>query len=80
MAKKSRKLKVYGMGGYKSKDVATIMLKGKWLEELGFEMGTPILVECENGKLVITPREEEKVKVPCGCKVCVAEACKYYEK
>ena len=31
-----------------------INLRGKWLQELGFEIDTPIKVECEEGKLVIT--------------------------
>jgi len=58
--KKERKLKVYGMGGYKGVNVPTIMLKGKWLEELGFEMDMPILVKCENGRLMSFVRKEEK--------------------
>lgn len=35
-------------------DVPFINLRGKWLQELGFEIDTPIKVECEEGKLVIT--------------------------
>ena len=53
MAKK-RSIKVYGQGGYQHKDTPTIMLKGKWLEELGFQFGDYISVNCEDGKLVIT--------------------------
>ena len=30
------------------------MLKGKWLEELGFEIGDYITVSCEDGRLIIT--------------------------
>ncbi|KGM99547.1 type I toxin-antitoxin system SymE family toxin [Clostridium botulinum] len=37
--------------GYKS--VPQIRMQGKWLEELGFETGSKINVECEEGKLVI---------------------------
>ena len=33
------------------------MLKGLWLEELGFGAGTLLTVRCEEGKLVIEPRE-----------------------
>lgn len=51
--KRERKLKVYGMGGYKGVNVPTIVLKGKWLDELGFGIDVPIKVECEEGKLVI---------------------------
>lgn len=56
--KKERKMKVYAQGGYKYKETATIILKGEWLNDLGFEPGTPIRVECEGGRLVIT-RENE---------------------
>lgn len=33
------------------------MLKGLWLEELGFGAGTLLTVRCEEGKLVIVSRE-----------------------
>ena len=42
--KKNRNMKVHGTSGYRYKATPTIMLKGEWLKELGFE----------NGKLVIT--------------------------
>ena len=34
--------------------VPFINLKRKWLGELGFIIDTPIKVECEEGKLIIT--------------------------
>lgn len=34
------------------------MLKGKWLEELGFKIGDYIYISCEDGRLVITPDAE----------------------
>ena len=40
--------------GTKYIEVPFINLKGKWLGELGFDINTPIQVECEEGKLVIT--------------------------
>lgn len=52
--KKERKMKVYAQSGDQYKDTATIILKGAWLETLGFEPGTPIRVECDGGRLVIT--------------------------
>lgn len=55
---KSRNMKVYGMSGYKYRATPTIMLKGQWLKELGFDIGSYVLVSCENGKLVITPDTE----------------------
>lgn len=57
MAKK-RSIKVYGQSGYKYQETSTIMLKGMWLRELGFEIGDYISVVCENGKLIITPDAE----------------------
>ena len=56
MAKKDvRKVKVYEQSGRNYKP--TIMLKGLWLEELGFGAGTLLAVRCEEGKLLIVPRE-----------------------
>ena len=56
--KNTRTVKIYGMSGYKYHATPTIMLKGKWLEELGFEIGDYITVSCEDGKLIITPDAE----------------------
>ncbi|MCI9500574.1 MAG: type I toxin-antitoxin system SymE family toxin [Hungatella sp.] len=57
MAKK-RNIKVYGQSGYKYQETPTIMLKGMWLKELGFDIGDYISVTCEDGRLVITPDAE----------------------
>lgn len=57
MAKK-RSIKVYGQSGYKYQETPTIMLKGMWLKELGFDIGDYISVNCEDGRLVITPDAE----------------------
>lgn len=52
--KKKRRLKVYGQSnGYNYQNVPTIILKGKWLEEVGFDIGSDLMVECEDGKLII---------------------------
>ena len=56
--KKNRNMKVHGTSGYRYKATPTIMLKGEWLKELGFEIGDYVSVSCENGKLVITPDTE----------------------
>ena len=56
--KKSRNMKVYEQSGYNYKSTPTIMLKGQWLKEAGFDCGTSITITCEDGKLIITPREE----------------------
>ena len=60
--KENRNLKVYSSTtGYKRKETPMIMLKGAWLQELGFDSDTPISVKCEDGKITITPREPVKV-------------------
>lgn len=56
--KEYRSLKVYEQGGYHHEPIPTITLKGKWLEELGFEIDTPIEVKCEGGRLTITRADE----------------------
>ena len=55
---KKRSIKVYGQSGYKYRETPTIMLKGMWLKELGFDIGDYISVTCEEGRLVITPDAE----------------------
>ena len=46
MAKK-RSIKVYGQSGYKYHETPTIMLKGMWLKELGFDIGDYVSVDDE---------------------------------
>ena len=55
---KNRSMKVHAQSGYNYKATPTIILKGQWLLEMGFEIGDYISVSCEDGKLIITPREE----------------------
>lgn len=61
MAKK-RSVKVYGQSGYKYRETPTIMLKGLWLKEAGFDIGDYISVTCEDGKIIIT-QDDERVAV-----------------
>ena len=56
--KKKRKLKVYEQAGYAYKAVPAIVMRGKWLKECGFDVGTKYIVECEEGRLVIVKEEE----------------------
>ena len=56
--KKIRNMKVCEQSGYKYKATPTIILKGQWLKDAGFDIGGSITVTCEDGKLIITPREE----------------------
>lgn len=75
--KKIRKMKVYEQSGYHYKSTTTIMLKGQWLNELAFEHGTPICVECSGGKLVIIQADEIEAtftEIP----MCVAEPASEY--
>lgn len=56
---KNRSMKVYSQNGRNYKATPTIILKGQWLEEMGFAIGDYISVSCENGKLVIKVLTEE---------------------
>lgn len=51
--KKKHYLKVYGQSGYKYKETPTIILKGQWLKEAGFEIGNRVTLECDKGIIVI---------------------------
>lgn len=55
---KKRSIKVYGQSGYKYRETPTIMLKGMWLKEAGFDVGDYISVTCEDGKIVIAQDAE----------------------
>ena len=62
-----RKLKIYSqsMGGGNYTSVPTILLKGKWLEEAGFQMGEYVAVEVEGDKITLTkttPLEPKSVE------------------
>ena len=50
-----RKLKVNATSGYKYQNTPTLQVKGKYLEEFGFPIGTQVSVSLEQGKIVITP-------------------------
>ena len=53
-AQTERRLKVHESSGYKYKPTPSILLKGDWLRQVGFNSGDQISVKCENGKLTIT--------------------------
>ena len=57
--KKNRSMKVHAQSGYNYKATPTIILKGQWLQEMGFEIGDYISISCEDGKLIITPDAEK---------------------
>ena len=52
-----RELTVSEACGYNYSRVPGIRIQGKWLAELGFEPGDAVLVQCEDGKIVITKDE-----------------------
>lgn len=51
-------MKVYEASGYQYKRTPSIVLKGTWLSELGFDIGEQIEVKCEDGRLIITKANE----------------------
>ena len=59
---KIRSMKVHEQSGYNYKATPTIILKGQWLQEMGFEIGDYISVSCEDGKLIIT-LDAEKTEI-----------------
>ena len=58
----TRELKVYGQSGYKYKDTATIILKGKWLENAGFKIGSSIKVSVEENQIMIKNKKKQEGK------------------
>ena len=56
--KEYREMKVHEQSGYNYRATPTIILKGKWLEELGFTVGSQVDVKCEDGRLTITKSNE----------------------
>lgn len=63
-----RKLKIYSqsMGGGNYTSVPTILLKGKWLEEAGFNMGEYVAIDIEGNRIILsktTPPEKPTKKL-----------------
>ena len=63
--KKFRKMRVYEASGYNYKRTPSIILKGDWLKETGFDIGGLIQVECENGNL-LSHKRTGNGGVPCS--------------
>ena len=59
--KEYRELKVSSFRGYGYKTAPMLRIQGLWLEELGFNVGEPILVKCEEGKLIITVDQDRAI-------------------
>ena len=52
--KNERELKVCALSVHNYKPVPSIRLMRQWLEAAGFHIGDPVLVRCEDGKLIIS--------------------------
>ncbi|MCI8409129.1 MAG: type I toxin-antitoxin system SymE family toxin [Lachnospiraceae bacterium] len=55
-----RQLKVYQGSGKDYAPVPEIKLKGKWLENIGFSIGSTIQADCKNGTIIITKQDKNK--------------------
>lgn len=75
-----RELKVSSFGGYGCKSAPMLKLQGLWLEELGFKAGDPVLIKCEDGKLIITPDTSRAELVEAEKAFMEEETKKLYEK
>lgn len=53
-SKNERELKVCALSGHNYRPVPSIRLMGQWLEAAGFHIGDPVLVRCEDGRLIIS--------------------------
>ena len=58
-----RNLKVYETSDKKYIPTPTIILKGKWLKRYGFDNNKLVSVDCDNGRIVIEPREPDPVVI-----------------
>lgn len=57
-----RKMKVYYVPGYAAKGfIPRIVLSGKYLERYGFDVSQKIMVEVNEGRIVIEPMREEDI-------------------
>ena len=53
MKKEYRELTVSEACCYGRKTAPMLRIQGLWFKELGFNVGDPVLVKCEEGKLII---------------------------
>ena len=50
---KERNLKVYNQSRNGYSNIPTILLKGHWLKEFGFNMGDQMILICNNEEIII---------------------------
>lgn len=51
--KEYRELTVSGVTNYGRKTASMLRIQRHWFQELGFNIGDPVLVKCKEGKLII---------------------------
>ena len=54
LRKEYRELTVSEATNYGRKTAPMLRIQGFWFQDLGFNVGDPVLVKCEDGKLIIT--------------------------
>ena len=56
---KERKLKVtYAPGSEYKEQIPRIVLQGKWLKELGFEVGEHVIISYSNENIILSKNKE----------------------
>ena len=61
--KEYRKLTVSEATNYGMKRAPMLRIQGLWFQEMGFNVGDPVLVKCEEGKLIIMAELKKAEKV-----------------
>lgn len=62
--KENRKLKLVEQSGYGIPEKRpSLKLQGKWLAELGFNIGDQVNVKCDNNQLIITKVASSNEKI-----------------
>lgn len=56
--KEYRELTVSEATNYGRRTAPMLRIQGLWFQELGFHIGDPVLVKCEDGKIIISVDEE----------------------
>ena len=63
---KTKNIKIAYSTRYSQKNISTvpkIQMEGKWLEELGFSVGSTVAIEYEEGSIRIRPLTEEELLI-----------------
>lgn len=60
---KSKNIKVVYTNRYSQGAVPKIQMEGKWLEQLGFTIGTPLILEYEKNSIRIRPLTDTELKM-----------------